>query len=131
MENTPESDKNAAFGTGLVLATSELTALPVVGWLSDEPHRDWQNRIGQLEHQKAKIKAGLQGSFQNLAVVETGQVNQKIIALKDHEPGQFGGPEVAGAVGGVIVVSGVLTAIVIYGARKAIRKVKDLPPMAA
>lgn len=123
MDKNPESDINVAYGVGMTLAASELVAVPAVGWLSDEGRRDWQSRIEQLEHQKAKIKNDLHGPMHNLAKVEAVDVNQKITMLEKHEPGQFGGFETAGAVGGIILASGVLAALVTYGVRKGIRRI--------
>ncbi|HEX5456721.1 MAG TPA: hypothetical protein VFW77_05165 [Candidatus Saccharimonadales bacterium] len=126
-----EQDRGAVEGAGISAGWVMLMVTPGVGWLHDQPHRDWQSRIESLEAQKAKAKTELSGPMHHLAVVETGVLKDKIQTVKSHEPEQFGGIEGVEIMGGLILSGVVLATTATYGIRRAARFVREHNPLAA
>lgn len=125
-----ESENGTAGTAAIAGAWIGLFATPGVGILHDKPYRDWKDKIGDLEAQKAKIKADIHGPMHHLAVVESGLLTQKIKGVQAHEPEQFGGLEGIEIMGGLILFGVVLATTATYGIRRAARFVKNHNPLA-
>ena len=97
-----------------------------VGYLSDEPFRDWKAKLSDLHAHVEKARKDLHGPMHNLVAIDIAQTKQQIANQETKNPGQFEGIQAVETMGGLVVGFAVAATAITYGARQTAKGVRKL-----
>lgn len=97
-----------------------------IGYLSDEPFRDWKAKLSDLNAHVEKVRKDLHGPMHNLVAVDIAQTKQQITNQEAKNPGQFEGLHAIETMGGLVVAGAVAATAITYGIRQTMRGVRKL-----